>query len=71
MNFISETLANLSSGGKLYVVFQIIYIVIGVIALFILFLIVKFLIKNLDVLEQILKFFKNNPEVLEKIKEKK
>ena len=78
MNFISETLANLSSGGKLYVVFQIVYIIIGVIALFILFLILKFLvknanllIKNLDVLEQILKFFKNNPEVLKQIKEKK
>lgn len=35
MNFISETLANLSSGGKLYVVFQLLYITMGLFALYI------------------------------------
>jgi len=30
MNFISENIENLSSGGRIYVIFQLIYLLVGV-----------------------------------------
>ena len=35
MNFISQTLSNLTSGGKLYIFFQLIYLVCGVFFLYV------------------------------------
>ena len=41
MNFISQTLSNLTSGGKIYIIFQIIYIFFGAFFLYVQWQILK------------------------------
>lgn len=47
MNFLSEKLSNLSGSGQLYVMFQMIYIIMGIVALWIFYKLYKVLVKIL------------------------